>query len=72
VSQGHFVSLIRFILPYKIINKKLFQFSALFLSERAPFNFPGFSILCIGIASVRTCIFINFCKIISYGNLYEL
>ncbi|KAK2446563.1 Major facilitator superfamily protein [Trifolium repens] len=26
--------------------------TALFLSERAPFNFPGFSILCIGIASM--------------------
>ncbi|KAK5845154.1 hypothetical protein PVK06_001308 [Gossypium arboreum] len=28
--------------------------TALFLSERAPFNFPGFSIMCVGFASVRT------------------
>ncbi|KAA3477987.1 hippocampus abundant transcript-like protein 1 isoform X3 [Gossypium australe] len=28
--------------------------TALFPSERAPFNFPGFSIMCVGFASVRT------------------
>ncbi|WVZ19596.1 hypothetical protein V8G54_006918 [Vigna mungo] len=28
--------------------------TALFLSEKAPFDFPGFSIMCIGFASVRT------------------
>ncbi|KAJ6920962.1 hypothetical protein NC651_014514 [Populus alba x Populus x berolinensis] len=27
--------------------------TALFLSERAPFHFPGFSIMCVGFASVR-------------------
>ncbi|KAM7276488.1 hypothetical protein ACFE04_018354 [Oxalis oulophora] len=27
--------------------------TALFLSEKAPFNFPGFSIVCIGFAAVR-------------------
>ncbi|TYI70160.1 hypothetical protein E1A91_D08G202600v1, partial [Gossypium mustelinum] len=26
--------------------------TALFLSERAPFNFPGFSIMCVGFASM--------------------
>ncbi|KAK6916765.1 Major facilitator superfamily [Dillenia turbinata] len=30
--------------------------TALFLSERAPFNFPGFSILCIGLASLMAFI----------------
>lgn len=28
-------------------------FPALFLSDGAPFNFPGFSILCVGLAWVR-------------------
>lgn len=31
----------------------LFVHPALFLSKGAPFNFPGFSIMCIGLASVR-------------------
>jgi hypothetical protein len=33
--------------------KKVNCFTALFLSERAPFPFPGFSIMCVGFASVR-------------------
>ena len=38
----------------KLLTNTYSLFSALFLSEKAPFNFPGFSIMCIGIASVRT------------------
>lgn len=40
----------------KLLTSTYSQFSALFLSEKAPFDFPGFSIMCIGIASVRTLI----------------
>ncbi|KAH7523462.1 hypothetical protein FEM48_Zijuj06G0013800 [Ziziphus jujuba var. spinosa] len=33
--------------------------TALFLSERAPFNFPGFSLMCCGFATVRMIAFIQ-------------